>query len=121
MPQLPLAANVGLTPGNAIAPLRLDASGNLRTAANDLATNSLLNITAATVVKATPGRIVRVAVTTAGAAGSIYDHATTSGVAAGNLIAAIPATVGVFDLDWPCAVGIVVVPGAAQVCSVSFV
>jgi hypothetical protein len=119
MPQSPLAADVALNPSNAFAPLRVEANANLRACNGSI--NTALNITAATVVKATPGRAVMVIVTTAGAAGALYDHSTTSGVGAANLIAVIPATVGTYLFDWPCLVGIVAVPGAAQVCGVSFV
>lgn len=81
---------------------------------------SKLDITAATVVKASPGTLYRVSVTTGGAAGAAYDADATSGDVAANLIAAIPASVGVIELVWPCANGILIVPGAAQVVSVSF-
>jgi|SRR6185437_4014917 len=82
---------------------------------------SKLNITAATVVKATPGTLFRVSVNTAGsAAGSAYDASTTSGNIAANLIADIPNTVGIYELEWPCAAGILIVPGTGQVLSVSF-
>jgi hypothetical protein len=84
-------------------------------------TQSFLNISAATAVKSSKGRIVRVNVTTAGtAAGNIYDRATTTGVAPANLVAAIPNTVGSYEIDFPCANGIVVAPGTGQVVSVSF-
>lgn len=81
---------------------------------------SRLNITAATVVKPASGRICKVCVNVAGAAGTINDVATTGGAAAGNLVFAIPAVVGVYELNFPCLSGIVVVPGAAQVVSVSY-
>ena len=83
-------------------------------------TASKLNIAAATLVKPTNGTIYRVSVTTAGAAGAIYDFGATTGQGAANLIAVIPATVGVTTLEFPCSVGILVVPGAAQVVSVSY-
>jgi len=83
--------------------------------------NEKLDITAATVVKATPGTVFRVSVTVAGsAAGSVYDAATTAGDTAANLVASIPASVGVTDLTWPCATGILVVPGTGQTVSVSY-
>lgn len=82
--------------------------------------SSTLNITAATVVKATPGRLVRINVTVAGAAGTANDCATTGAAAAANVICAIPAVVGVINIEWPCATGIVITPGAAQVVSVSY-
>lgn len=80
--------------------------------ANGLAAN--------TVVKAAPGRLSRVSVTTAGAVGAVYDSATVGGIGASNLIGVIPATVGVYFFDWPFLNGLVYAPGAAQVASISF-
>ena len=77
-------------------------------------------ISASTLVKAGVGRVVRVNVTTAGAQGAIYDSATIGGVGATNLIADIPATVGVYFFDWPFLNGLVYVPGSAQVVSISY-
>lgn len=82
--------------------------------------SATLNITTATVVKATPGRLVRINVVVAGAAGTANDCATTGAAAAANVICAIPAAVGVINVEWPCATGIVITPGAAQVVAVSF-
>lgn len=83
--------------------------------------SSALNITVATVVKAAPGRLVRVSVIAAGsAAGTVNDHATTSGVGASNQIGTIPTAVGTTLFDWPCAVGITVVPGTGQTIAVSY-
>lgn len=82
---------------------------------------SVLNVTAATVIKAVPGRTYRVLVVTAGsAAGALYDCATTGAVAAGNQVASIPDTVGAYAFNWPHAVGIVLVPGTDQVLAISF-
>ncbi len=82
---------------------------------------SHLDITVATVVKATPGTLWTVTVTTAGSTvGTASDVATTGGVAASNLIAEIPNTVGVYSLTWPCLAGIVITPGTGQVVSVAF-
>lgn len=81
---------------------------------------SLLNAAASAVVKATPGTLYRVSVTVAGAVGHVYDCAATGDAAAGNLIGVIPAVVGVYAFEWPCFVGIVYVPGAAQVASISY-
>lgn len=117
MPQGPSQSNVALNAANKSAPLQMDASGNLLV--GNGSTNKL-NITAATVVKATAGRICTVVVNVAGAAGTLNDCATTGAAAAANLIFAIPATVGVYKVDFPCLAGIVVAPGAAQVVSVSF-
>lgn len=82
---------------------------------------SKLNISAATVVKATPCTLFRVNVTTAGStAGTVYDAATTGGNTAANLIAELPNTVGTYEFEWPCATGILVDPGTGQVVSVAF-
>jgi hypothetical protein len=117
MPQIPVGEVFAKNPSNNLVPLNVDATGDLFTATG---AKSVLNITAATVVKATPGRLVKISVTTAGAAGTANDCITTGAAAAANLIAAIPAAVGVISLDWPCAVGITITPGAAQVISVSY-
>lgn len=83
--------------------------------------NNSLNITGATVVKAKPGTIYDVIVTTAGTtAGTVSDVTTTGGVAAANLVFSIPNTVGVYQLTFPCKAGIVVTPGTGQVLSVSY-
>ena len=82
--------------------------------------SSALGLSASAVVKASKGRVARVSVTTAGAAGALYDSATVGGVSAANLIAVVPATVGVIALDFPAFNGIVYVPGAAQVASISY-
>jgi hypothetical protein len=85
-------------------------------------TSSSLNLTAATVVKATAGRAVRVSVLVAGTApGTVNDTTTTAGAALANEVFEIPNTVGMFELDWPCASGIVVVPGTGQTVAVSYV
>lgn len=82
---------------------------------------SKLNITAQTVVKASPGKLFTVSVTTAGTtAGTANDAATTGAVAASNLIGSFEA-VGLYEFqEWPCANGIVITPGTGQVLSVSF-
>lgn len=81
---------------------------------------SALGLSASTVVKAASGRLTRVSVTTAGAAGAVYDTTTTGSVGVANLIGVVPAVVGVYLFDWPCLNGIVYVPGAAQVSSISY-
>lgn len=119
MPQ----ANLFLTsvnPAGKNAPSKLDTSGSLLIG-KGLSTS--LNLAAgAHIIKATPGRICRISVNTAQTSvGSVSDCATTGAVAAANLIAAIPEAQGVYDIDFPCAVGIVVTVGTAGVVSVSFV
>lgn len=95
--------------------------GPINTISLDTATSQTYNITAATVVKAAPGYLVRIAVIVAGsAAGTANDVLTTGAVAAANQIAAIPNTVGVIQIAWPCATGIVVVPGTGMTVAVSY-
>ena len=77
-------------------------------------------ISASTVIKVGSGRLARVNVTTAGAAGAVYDAGAIGSVGASNLIGVVPATVGIYFFDWPVINGIVYVPGAAQVASISF-
>lgn len=81
-----------------------------------------LNISAATVIKAVAGRLCRLSVITAGStAGSVYDYNSTSSIPAGSLIASIPAATGMTQLDFPCSVGITVVPGTGQVLAVTYI
>jgi len=85
------------------------------------AQSTLLNVTASTLVKSGLGRVFSVNVTTAGAAGGIYDVATTGAAGAANLIATIPATVGTYNyFGLPFENGLVYVPGSAQVVSISY-
>jgi|HubBroStandDraft_6_1064221.scaffolds.fasta_scaffold629306_2 hypothetical protein len=83
---------------------------------------NLSNISAATVVKATPGTLLTVQVITAGSApGTINDVPTTGGAVAANQIGTIPNQVGVTQYGVPFLTGLVIVPGSGQVVSVSFV
>lgn len=86
---------------------------------------AVYNITAATVVKSSPGRAVSISVVTPGiSAGSIHDCATAGAATVSNKIATVPnlaTTVNpVIDVLWPCATGIVVIPGTSQVLAVSY-
>lgn len=108
-----------------MVPLTVDGDGALMVTAPDTplpdAPTSRFNISVATVVKATPGTVLRFNVVTAGTtAGTINDCATTGAAAAANAIATIPEVVGPVALEWPCAVGIVVTPGTGQVVSILF-
>jgi hypothetical protein len=104
-------------------PAQLDAAGLLKTTAGG--SSSALNVTAATVVKATPGRLAKIIIIAPGStsgAFTINDSATTAGASAANEIftLAYNATANVagaiFNLDWPCANGITVsaVPGGGS-------
>jgi len=87
---------------------------------------SKLDVTAATVVKATPGTVYRVVVNAVATAGTfgIYDTTTTGGAAAASAIYTAasnwPAVGTVLELEWPCANGIVVNPGTGGNVSVSY-
>ena len=94
---------------NALGPL---PGGNTRT----------LDITAATVIKATAGRLYTISVVVAGsAAGAVYDNNATSGNTAANQIGVIPDTAGQVPFyGFPTSTGIVVVPGTGQTLAVSW-
>lgn len=87
---------------------------------------SALNVSAPTVVKATPGTLVRITVLTAATAGTFgaYDAATTGSAATANAIvqyaSGYPAVGSVIYLQWPCNTGIVVNPGTGGAVSVAF-
>ena len=80
------------------------------------------NVSTASVIKNSPGRVIRVSVITAGStAGTINDCTTTGAAAATNQIGSIPNTAGtVLYLDWPTTAGLVVVPGTGQVVAVNW-
>lgn len=95
-------------------------------AANNLAT-TYLNVqgvaasnalTTTTLVSSGTGRLASVSVLVAGAAGKIYDAASTALTT--NQVYAIPAVIGVYVINWPISNGIVVAPGAGQTVSVSY-
>jgi len=85
---------------------------------------SVLNMPATTNTKlgaSGVGRICKIYVNTAGTTtGSVYDSATTGGTSAANLIAVIPNTVGIYDIDCPVGNGIVVATGTGQVVSATY-
>lgn len=79
-----------------------------------------LNITAATVLKVGPGRLVKLVVVVAGAAGTVNDCATTGAAAASNELCALPAVVGPIEMNVAFQTGLVITPGAAQVIAAYF-
>jgi hypothetical protein len=121
MSQGPLAAAVSVYnngTSSAYKPSQLDVTGAV-TVGKGLHTAK--NLTAATVVKATAGRICRVSVIVAGSTnGTVNDVATTGGAATANEVAVIPDTIGVYDIDMPCTTGIVFVPGTGMTAVVSY-
>jgi hypothetical protein len=82
----------------------------------------IANITATggTALRTSGAKLARITVVAAStAAGGVFDCAAVGSTAAGNKIFSIPATVGVYSLDWPCTSGITVFPGAGMTLAVS--
>ena len=105
----------------------LVALQNLVTALNNAATSyanivGVANfgpITSATVVKPSAGRICEIAVISAGTTtGYVYDSATTSATTATMI--PIPNIVGVYRVQWPMSIGVLVIPGVGQTISGSY-
>lgn len=83
--------------------------------------SSLLNITAASVVKPQPGRMVRFQVLVAGTTpGAAYDSTSLAGNTVANQVGVAPNTTGSYLIDHPCVAGLVVIPGAGQTLAVTF-
>lgn len=78
------------------------------------------NLSVATVIKTGSGRVVNATVITAGAVGALYDCATTGAASAANQIGVTPAVVGGYSINMPFLLGLVYVPGAAQVAAISY-
>ena len=103
----------------AITSSPLNQGGALITAQG---TKTFLNVTADTLVKAKSGRVAKISVLVAGsAAGAVHDSATIDAAAAANEIAVIPDTVGVYNIDFPVANGIVIKIGTGQTLAVSYI
>ena len=89
-------------------------------------TQTYLNVTTATVVKAIAGRVAKVSVIAPSSAGgqnaAVADKTTTSGITNANLVSVVPDVIGTYSIDMPCANGIVLVPGGAgQVLAISYI
>jgi hypothetical protein len=78
------------------------------------------NMSAATVIKTGSGRVVNACVITGGAIGALHDCATTGAATVANQIGVTPATAGNYSINMPFLIGLVYVPGAAQVAAVSY-
>ena len=89
-----------------------------------MATKAIENISATTVVKASPGTLFTVVIVTAPiSAGSINDAASIGAATNANRIDSVPVgtpTNTILSLNWPCAAGIVVNPGTGGIVSVSY-
>jgi hypothetical protein len=123
MPQTPIGLNA-LTPAGTFAPTKLDTQNALQVTSGGI--SSALNLAAgARVVKASPGRICTLVITTVGTAGTlaVNDAATTGAAATSNLIYSAANTLAagtVVNLSFPCLVGIVVTVPTGGNISVSF-
>ena len=77
-------------------------------------------ISTATLVKAAPGRVAVVSVTTASSWGAGYIYDSNSTLITSRPVYTIPPTVGVVFVNLPMSHGIYVVPGTGQVVTVSY-
>ena len=120
-------APVGQGPAGTSPSDQLTVWRQLTQAVNNLA-ETLVNITGAqnfpeisvtTLVKTGVGRCCLVSVTTAGTTeGQVFDTSLVTSTA--NLVSLIPQDVGVYVLNIPVALGIVINPGEGQVVTVSY-
>ena len=93
-------------------------------------TKSALDVTAAAVIKATPGRLATITISGTVGTGGTYtfnDCATTAAAATSNQIISLAGTTAVNGVpivfNWPCAVGIVLssfATGGAPILSISY-
>ena len=103
----------------------LTAAKNLVTATNDQARQSLLlagaqvatGLTASKVVASGQGRVAVLSVAVGVAGGFLYDNGIPT---AANVICAIPATVGVYQINIPFNNGLFVVPAGGSTVTVSY-
>jgi hypothetical protein len=79
-----------------------------------------LSVTTGTVLKTAPARVAKVVVVAAASSvGALYDCAALGSTAAGNKVFTIPATVGLYTLEWPMSTGVTVFPGVGMTLAVS--
>lgn len=77
-------------------------------------------VTAATLVASGSGYLVNVAILVAGAAGNVYDAASTGAAGASNLLYPTVATVGFTPVGMRFTDGLVVTPGGGQTVVVTY-
>jgi hypothetical protein len=83
--------------------------------------STALNISSPKSVKNAGGTVLAATVVVAGTGpGTLHDCAMTAAADVSNQVASVPAAVGTYQINFPCLVGIVVVPGAGQTLAVSF-
>jgi hypothetical protein len=86
---------------------------------------TILNVVAATVVKAAPGRVGKAQIIVAGsAAGGVYDCLTTAQCTVSTQICSLPPVattqISAIPVDMMAQVGICILPGTGQTVSLSF-
>ncbi len=123
MAQNPLAATVTVNPAGQQTPQHADAFGNVRV--DQLPALTVLDITAATVVKAGAGRIGTVNMIVPGSAnGTVNDCLTTAQINVTNQIAVLTAfataQIQPIKVDMMFTTGLVVAPGTGQTVAVSY-
>jgi hypothetical protein len=80
-----------------------------------------LNISSPRVLKNAGGTVLAVSVIAPGhAPATLHDCATAAAADVSNQVGTVPAAAGTYQINFPCATGVVVVPGAGQVLAVSF-
>lgn len=122
MPQGPIATLLyALNPFKQARPVNSDSNGNLIISGQGGTNNALFIRAPGECVKAAAGVICVVNVLAAGSGtGTINDCTGTAAAVTANEIAVIPETVGPISLNFPCLLGITVVPGTGQQVSVSY-
>ena len=129
MSQTPIALN-SKNPANAFTPTLVDAGGMLEV--TNGGKSSALNLTAAAVIKGSSGRLAKIVIIAPGSTSGTFtfnDCATTGAATAANTIFTLAYNAtsnvagSVFNVEWPCANGIVLsaVPGGGSpIVAVSF-
>jgi hypothetical protein len=107
----------------------LTATKNIVTALNNAARQYFLiagsqvaeGMTAPTLVATGHGRVCVVSVCAAGSAPvGFFDSADVSSTPVSRALCAVPAAIGVYRIDLPFSFGLVAVPGAGQIITVSY-
>jgi hypothetical protein len=105
------------TQKNGVIALNNISASNLR----GQGTQTSATVTASTLVISGSGYLVNYAVVVAGSAtGTINNASTTALAAAGNVLCATPATVGVYQTGQFFNAGLVIVPGTGQSINVTY-
>jgi len=73
------------------------------------------------VIKNAAGRVGTVSVLASGSTvGAIHDTSAGASASGSNQVAVVPAAIGIYNIDFPCAAGIVYVAGTGQTASISY-